>query len=160
MLVRDIAIINPKSTHKNREYINYIDTSSVLDGTLIQCTMLTEEFPSRAQRSLEKNDILISSVRPNLKHNYLVSCDFQNLIGSTGFVQIRITSKNYNPKYLYYFLTSQPRIDYFTTVANFSQTAYPTFNKDIIENLEIPNITLNDQRHIVDTISSLLLKSL
>ena len=160
MLLKEIAIINPKSSSKNLDYINYIDTSSVDDGKLINITFLEQDYPSRAQRELNNDDILISSVRPNLKHNYFVKCESSNLIGSTGFIQVRLKNKNYSPKYIYYFLTSQKRVDYYTAIANFSQTTFPSFNKDVIENLELPSISLEEQLHIVNTISILLLKSL
>ena len=160
MLIKEISDINPKSSTKNSSFINYIDTSSVDDGNLLHVTFLDHDYPSRAQRELKKDDILISSVRPNLKHNYFVKCELPNLIGSTGFIQIRLMNKNFSSKYIYYFLTSQKRVDYYTSIANFSQTTFPSFNKDVIENLEIPNISLSDQLHIVNTISILLLKSL
>ena len=74
MLVKNIAKINPKPTSHYTDFINYIDTSSVNDGVLSTVTYLDSNFPSRAQREVFENDILISSVRPRLKHNYFVSC--------------------------------------------------------------------------------------
>lgn len=152
MLIKQISDINPKSSNKNHSFINYIDTSSVHDGNLLNVTFLDHGYPSRAQRELKIDDILISSVRPNLKHNYFVKSELPNLIGSTGFIQIRLNNRNYSSKYIYYFLTSQKRVDYYSSIANFSQTTFPSFNKDVIENLEIPNISLNEQLHIVNTI--------
>ena len=159
MFIKQIAEINPKS-YKYEDFINYIDTSAVYDGTLISIDYLSKNFPSRAQRQLINNDILISSVRPNLKHNYFVNCNKTHLIGSTGFIQVRITNKGYNPKYIYYFLTSNSSVTLYTSIANLSQTTFPSFNKDVIENMQIPDITLSEQNHIVNTISFLLLKSL
>ena len=127
MKVKDVCVINPKPQTKRGDWINYIDTSSVNDGELVAVTKLVGEFPSRAQRELFLNDILISSVRPNLKHNYYVSIDKPNLVGSTGFIQVRAKPNKIVPKFLYYFLTSQPRIDQYTTVANLAQTAFPSF---------------------------------
>ena len=152
MFIKNIAIINPKPKNKFNDYINYIDTSTVENGTLLNINYLTSNYPSRTQRELCKNDILISSVRPNLKHNYLVKSCENHLIGSTGFIQIRIINTNYNSKYIYYFLASNKNINLYTSIANFSQTAFPSFNKDVIENLEIPNVPLQEQNHIVNTI--------
>ena len=160
MFIKEITLINPKSNVKFNYYINYIDTSAVNDGALVKVDYLSNKFPSRAQRQLQYGDILISSVRPNLKHNYFVNCDKPHLIGSTGFIQVRNNSNKYNSKYLYYFLTSQPRVDLYTSIANFSQTAFPSFNKDVLENLHISEISISEQNHIVNTISFLLLKSL
>lgn len=160
MLLKDIAIINPKVTEKYDDFINYIDTSAVDDGTLKKVYYLTNNYPSRAQRQLQLSDILISSVRPNLKHNCFVDCDKPHLIGSTGFIQIRNKSPKYISEYIYYYLTSQQRVDFYTSIANFNQTAFPSFNKDALENLQIPDISFREQNHIVNTISFLLLKFL
>ncbi len=156
MLIKNFCIINPKISNKNLPFINYIDTSSVVDGTLIEIQYLNNSFPSRAKRELLKDDILISSVRPNLKHNYFVHCMYENLIGSTGFIQVRVTSKHIHPKYLYYFLTTDNRVKQYTSVAESSQTTFPSFNKNVIENIEFPNISYEEQVHIVDTIHSSL----
>ena len=158
--VKDIALINPKSNIKMYEYINYIDTSSVYDGQLNNIQYLINDVPSRAQRELHINDILISSVRPNLKHNYFVKTDKRNIVGSSGFIQIRLIDKRYIPLYMYYYLTSERNIKKYDIIANFSQTTFPTFNKDVVENLEIPIISIVNQQHIVNTISFLLLKFL
>ena len=150
MKVKDLCQINPRPKHKYSDWINYIDTSSVNDGGLLDVVMLNGDFPSRAQRELLPNDILISSVRPNLKHNYFVTIDKPRLIGSTGFIQIRADSSRIVPKYLFYYLSSQPRVDMYTAIANLGQTAFPSFNKDVIEELVVPNISIAEQRHIVD----------
>ena len=155
MLVKDVSIINPKGNKRNLKFINYIDTSSVEDGVLVNVKNLENNFPSRAQRNLITQDILISSVRPNLRHNYFVKVDLENLIGSSGFIQVRANKKLIIPLYLYYFLTSNPRIRLYTSIANTSQTTFPAFSKDIVENLEIPKLSLKEQQHIVDTIGSI-----
>ena len=111
--IKDISVINPKSSIREMSFINYIDTSSVFDGSLLNVQLLENDFPSRAQRTLQVNDILISSVRPCLKHNYLVKANLPNLVGSSGFIQIRLSSCEYLPKYLYYFLTSDKKIKHF-----------------------------------------------
>lgn len=154
MLLKEISIINPKPDHKKFNFINYIDTSSVNDGTLFNVLHLVKNYPSRAKRELRNNDILISSVRPNFKHNYYVRNNLPNLVASTGFHHIRITNTNFSSKYLFYFLTSSKQISYYTSIANFSQTTFPTFNKDVLENIEIPDISYEEQQHIVGAIHS------
>lgn len=149
MLIKDIAKFNPKGT-KSKEYINYVDTSSVEDGKLIDVQMLFSDYPSRAQRVISKDDILISSVRPNLKHNYYINNHIENGVASTGFIQIRVFSEKVIPKYLYYFLTEENKVKMYQNIAETSQSTFPSFNKEVIENIEFPNISLADQQHIVD----------
>lgn len=150
MIVKDIAICNPKNKCTILDdYINYIDTSSVTSGILENIQYLTKDYPSRAQRNIEQNDILISSVRPNLKHNYYVKKVLKNMVASTGFIQIRNKdNSNYDTSFLYYFLTSPDNIKYYCQIAENSQSSFPSFNKEVIEYLKIPNIPLLQQRHI------------
>ena len=152
MKINELAKINPKTKLEYNSFINYIDTSSVIDGALLGIQYLEKDYPSRAQRVVEKFDILISSVRPNLKHNYFVKIDKANLIASTGFIQIRCKTNIVIPQYLYYFLSSEKRVNLYTMIADSSQTTFPSFNKDVIENLEIDLPNLETQQHIVDTI--------
>ena len=151
MLIKDIVIFNPKGL-KAKDYINYIDTSSVEDGKLIDVQKLHSNFPSRAQRVIQRNDLLISSVRPNLKHNYFVSHQIENGIASTGFIQIRVISEDVHPRFLYYYLTEESKVKSYQNIAETSQSTFPSFNKDVIENIEFPNISLEYQQHIVDSI--------
>ena len=154
MRVKDIANFNPKGV-KPADFINYIDTSSVEEGRLIDVQSLSKDMPSRAQRVVALNDILISSVRPNLKHNYFVDRVIEHCIASTGFIQIRVTSNNVLPRFLYYYLTEDSKVCQYQTIAETSQSTFPSFNKDVIENLDFPDISLQDQQHIVDILGSI-----
>ena len=149
MRIKDIAVFNPKGIKPN-DFINYIDTSSVEDGNLLGVQLLYNNIPSRAQRSVALNDILISSVRPILKHNYFVNKRIDNCIASTGFIQIRVVSNNILPQHLYYFLTEENKIKHYQSIAETSQSTFPSFNKEVIEEMIFPNISLENQQHIVD----------
>ena len=61
MRIKDLALFNPKGV-KPADFINYIDTSSVEEGRLLDVQSLSKDMPSRAQRVVALNDILISSV--------------------------------------------------------------------------------------------------
>ena len=151
MFIKDFVLFNPKGK-KPTDYVNYIDTSSVEDSKLIDIQRLSDNIPSRAQRVIEKGDILISSVRPILKHNYYVSQHIENGIASTGFIQIRADRSKVIPQYLYYFLTEENKVKMYQTIAETSQSTFPSFNKDVIENMAFPDVSLAEQQHIVDSI--------
>ena len=155
MLIKDCCIINPTKKSILKE-INYIDTSSVHDGHLVSIQHLKDNFPSRAQRKVDVHDILISSVRPNLKHNYYVKKGIYNCVASTGFIQIRCDANIVNPRYIYYLLTCKKQIETYTKVADSSQTTFPTFNKDVIETIEVLHLDIITQQHIVDSIMHIL----
>ena len=95
-------IINP-SARKLPSSFYYIDLESVVDGMLLM--MKQEErlsAPSRAQRLLQKNDILFQMVRPYQQNNLLFALESDlPFVASTGYAQIRT---NQNPVYVYYAL--------------------------------------------------------
>ena len=81
--------------------IKYIDISSI-DNRRNIVTGFTKykmsNAPSRAQQHVQFGDILISTVRPNLKNVAMVSLDNDNLVASSGFCVLR--SKKCTPEFL------------------------------------------------------------
>ena len=137
-MIKEIAEFNSDNIRNNSTFseIYYIDTSSVTEGRLTDTQKLAiSDAPSRAKRLVKKNDILISTVRPNLKHFYFVKNPRENLVVSTGFVVIRPTK--ISPFHLYYHITSDSFTEYLTGVADSHTSAYPSFPSEIIENTKI-----------------------
>ena len=158
MKVKKIAEFNPtpSSPIVERSEIDYIDTAAVVEGRLGDVQRLTTMFPSRAQREIHTNDILISSVRPNLKHNYFVDDSADGMIASSGFIHVRVkNSSDVSPRFLYYYLTSPAQVQRYVKIADSSQSAYPSFNKDVVENIELPEIDLPTQLRIAGVLGSL-----
>ena len=74
------------------DIIQYIDISSVDSES--NCVTSTTEYtlsnaPSRAQQCTERGDILVSTVRPNLKNIAINQIDGDNTVASTGFCVLR-----------------------------------------------------------------------
>jgi type I restriction enzyme S subunit len=137
--VEDVAKINELSVGEDfkQDRIEYIDITSVEKGELLGVQHLSlSEAPSRAKRIVRNNDILISTVRPNLKHFTFVKKANSNTIASTGFAVV--TSYKIDPRYLYYFLTSEPITVHLSQIAETQTSAYPAFNPDVIENAKMP----------------------
>ena len=158
MKIIQLADINPSPDVPVacRKHIDYIDTASVVEGRLCCVQRLAGAFPSRAQREIRANDILISSVRPNLRHNYFVSQNENCMIASSGFIHIRVNNpEKVSPQFLYYFLTSPTQVQRYVKIADSSQSAYPSFNKDVIEGLEFPDLPLPTQLRIAGVLGSI-----
>ena len=153
MKIKNISVINPNNDKSINElnYINYLDTASVNNGKITNFTLLNNgQYPSRAKKILMQNDIIISSVDPR-NHNCIIKKSVNNLIGSSAFHQIRIKpNTHWLIKYIYYFLISNKNLIFFEN--NSTGTILPTFNKKIIENLDLPEISYSKQQHIVNTI--------
>ena len=131
----DICEINPKSkvSIKTLENINYIDITSINNEKITNINYLINNFPSRAKRFIIKNDILYSTVRPNLKNYAIFNKNIINPIASTGFTVIR--SFLYNHMFIYNLLIDDNNTKYFTSIA--SGSTYPSINSNDLEKLKI-----------------------
>jgi restriction endonuclease S subunit len=147
--LNEFCIFNSENltNDKNIKFINYIDIGSIDNEKITNITKLTEDFPSRAKRLVKKNDILLSSVRPNLRKYVFINENIENGVCSTGFCVIRPNPEIVNPKYIYYQISSDSATEYLTSNATGSQ--YPAVNCDIIENISIKVPPLNKQNDIV-----------
>lgn len=141
----DTNVVKAGKEFSRDEDIKYIDISSINNGTH-QITGFTEytfsDAPSRAQQLLRRNDILVSTVRPNLKNVAVVPYDYDNVVGSSGFCVLR--SKNCLLRYLQYIVIS----DEFTEamILKTTGTNYPAIrDKDVLEYL-VPSPPLELQK--------------
>ena len=91
---------------------------------------------SRARRRIKQNDILIATVRPNLKNHFLVRTRVKDCIGSTELFRFKVSRKCIRPLFYYHlfgYIVSQ-QIDRISTGSN-----YPAINKNDIMKIKIPS---------------------
>ncbi|WP_304123611.1 restriction endonuclease subunit S [Methanosphaera cuniculi] len=142
--LKDITNINPKTSEIPNSFY-YIDLESVNSGKLINKNKIDKKnAPSRAQRLLQKNDILFSSVRPYQQNNLIFKFDNDSYVASTGFIQIRSDISNIN--YLYYYLHTHSflnKVLRFCTGSN-----YPTISSNDLKNIKIKIPTIQEQEKI------------
>lgn len=144
-----ICNINPENISGTYDFINYIDISSVNNGQLAEINELTKCYPSRAKRLINKHDILLSTVRPNLKNYLFIDKNIENGVCSTGFCVIRSKNKDkYLPKMLYYQIQSEKVTEYLVINATGSQ--YPAVNSTIVGNIKIKIPYKEKQKEIVE----------
>ena len=88
--------------------IAYIDISSI-DNSVQEVNSITSftmsNAPSRAQQKVEYGDIIVSTVRPNLKNVALIKQHDSNLVVSSGFCVLR-TTDDIERNYLFRYITS------------------------------------------------------
>ena len=134
---------------KNLEIIiSYIDISSInnLKNRIeIYKNYYIDEAPSRAKKIINRNDILISTVRPNLKNIALFDIETENkAIASTGFCVLRTKTK-LNTLYLFNVLLSNS----FTNELSKKEIGanYPAVTENDIKNISIalPPLTLQNE---------------
>lgn len=138
------AEINPKSLPLPENFY-YIDLGSVENGEL--CNIRIENAdtaPSRAQRTLVKDDILFQTVRPYQQNNYLFSKENDlPTVASTGYAVFRA----YNDiQYLYELIHSDSFLS--AVIKRCTGTSFPAVSPSDISNIVIWTPELNEQRKI------------
>lgn len=142
-----IADIDPEQlnskTFPDYEF-KYISLEDVDFGSLVSHSLqIFSSAPSRARRKLKKNDILVSTVRPNLKSHLWFKNDGADWICSTGFSVIRCHEGVANPGYVFSHLFAEnvnKQIDALLTGSN-----YPAINSRDVRQLEIPLPEFDEQ---------------
>ena len=153
----DVCDINNISVNPEKQYgendFTYIDISSIDNKTgAVDKTQKIKgnNAPSRARRGFSQGDILLSTVRPNLKAFAYIDFETQGYVASTGFAII--TPKNINGKYLYYMLLDDFVGKQFESAMG--KAMYPSVNKSDLENLDILLPSLEDQEMLVKQIET------
>ncbi len=152
--------VNPESGEPEElfgtGYFVYLDISSVEAETGkidFSNQLKPNDAPLRARRIVREHDILLSTVRPNLKSfAYLINLP-EKILASTGFAVLRTNKDKILPKYLYYllfgsFLQNQ-------MIEKMGKGLYPSINTADIEHFMIPVISLTEQKQFVTKIQAL-----
>ena len=146
--LKKIASVNPKTRELPDEFI-YIDLESVTNGMLVKEESISkEEAPSRAQRVLDKNDILYQTVRPYQKNNLFFEKE-GDYVASTGYAQIK--SKG-DSQYLFQFLHT----DKFVNIVNrwSTGTSYPAISPSELVKISINFPNLPEQQKIANFLTA------
>lgn len=154
----DLVLTNKQSINSDYpfEEIEYLDTGSITRGKIDSFqTYKLDEAPSRAKRLVKHEDIIYSTVRPIQRHYGFIVNPIENLVVSTGFVTLTSNKDKLNPKFLYYFLTSDETVEYLDVIAEASTSAYPSLKPSDVENLDINLPELPEQKVIAKVLSSL-----
>ena len=152
----DICYINKKSlsekTPENYTF-RYIDLSSV-DKGVIKCInqyMTFKDAPCRARRIIHKDDIIMSTVRPNLQGFAFVDFDPIDVICSTGFA-VLTAKKNTSNKYIYQLLYSreiETQINNMLVGSN-----YPAINSSDVASLKVFLPPIKEQEKIAEILGT------
>jgi len=133
--------------------INYIDIESVTTGRINAIKQMKfGESPSRARRKVQKEDVIVSTVRPYLKAFAPVERTETNLICSTGFAVLRANKNICDYEYLYQVTISEIFINQLITKMVGSN--YPAVNSSDLANSYLPVPPLNEQHRIAEILSA------
>lgn len=155
--IGEISDINASSLGSKTDpekVLSYIDLGSVNEGVIDKPVEKVEfkNAPSRARRIVSTNDVLMSTVRPNLRGFARADSEINGYICSTGFAVL--TPKNEtDSKYIFHSLFTE------TFQRQFYQllvgSSYPAINNSDVEKLflAIPN-DIEERKSIVEVLST------
>lgn len=110
------------------------------------------DAPSRAQQKVEYGDILISTVRPNLRNIAIVNDDATNLVASSGFCVLRINDAALR-RYVFYYVVSNKFTAYLEKLTNGAN--YPAVKETDVRKALIPIPPKPTQLSIVSELDKL-----
>ena len=145
----EVSEVNPQLSELP-DVFRYIDLESVSGGLLGETKKLkSETAPSRAQRLLEKGDILFQTVRPYQRNN--LSFDLEGtFVASTGYAQIRALEDR---RYLFQVLHTDLFVN--SVLERCTGTSYPAITAKDLAAIAIPFPTIEEQRRIADVFTAL-----
>lgn len=160
MKIGDICELNADSysIKDNWQRIKYLETGAITNNVIEELKTIypnTEKLPNRAQRKVQREDIVYSMVRPNQRHYGIIKNDTRNLLVSTGFTVISVNKQMAVPYYVYLYLTQDKIIDRLQSIAEQSTSAYPSIKPSDIENIEVNLPSIEKQQKIASILSAL-----
>lgn len=157
MRLGDVADTDPDnlSSDTSPDYsFNYIALEDVDRGFLRSYS--EQKFasaPSRARRKLRPNDVLVSTVRPNLQSHLLFNREAGRWVCSTGFCVVRCHEGVTHPIYVFFHFFAaylNRQIDALLTGSN-----YPAINSSDVRALQIPFPSYPEQAAIAEVLTDM-----
>ena len=143
-------------THKfNKDMLIAINTSDVENGVMHEGTLtLVQDLKGQFKKTIKKNDILYSEIRPaNRRFALVTKDDCSDYVVSTKLMVLRKKNKDVDLKYLYYCLTNQPFLDMLQRRAENRIGSFPQITFDLLSEYAFYLPLLEEQKRISNVIS-------
>jgi type I restriction enzyme, S subunit len=152
-----LAAVDPETlpaSTSGKFSFKYIDISAATEGKLAIPSSSVEycDAPSRARRVLRSGDVIMSTVRPNLKAFAYCRLDSSPHIASTGFAVLR-AKENVVPYFLLCSLLSDDVSSQINRLAVGSN--YPAINSSDVRRLLLPDFSEQKQKRIAAILTSI-----
>lgn len=150
----DLKKITTKKLYKDSDEFEYIDISSIdnqRNEIISSTTYKLGDAPSRAQQCLKHNDILVSTVRPNLRNIARFKGPNNGFVGSSGFCVLR--ANRCDASYLMYNILSD---DFTESMIRLTTGAsYPAIRDEDVFDYEVINAPLSIQDQFAEFIDKI-----
>jgi type I restriction enzyme, S subunit len=129
---------NIKWRDATRNY-RYIDLTSVGIETkkIIETSEITpDSAPSRAQKLIEKDDVIFATTRPTQMRYCLIDEEYDGEVASTGYCVLRAKKEEVLPKWILHLISSSEFKAYLEE--NQSGSAYPAISDAKVKEFRVP----------------------
>lgn len=126
-------------THKSgKKQLVFLNTSDVLLGKLLHHSYTdVYDWPGQAKKSIQKDDILFSEIRPANGRWAYVDIEADDYVVSTKLMVIRARVTRVQPRFLYHFLTSTQITSWLQHLAESRSGTFPQITFDQVAELEL-----------------------
>ncbi len=154
--VGDLAESISETHKKEKQCLIFLNTSDILHGKFLHRTYTAvRDWPGQAKKSIQKDDILFSEIRPANGRWAYVDEDADDYVVSTKLMVIRARKDRLLPKFLYQFLTSSAITGWLQHLAESRSGTFPQITFDQVASLEIPLPSFSDQQAIACILGAL-----
>ena len=138
-------------THKfDKPKLKFLNTADADKGKIVNYTELPiSELKGQAKKTIQKDDILFSEVRPKNKHYAYVDIeDCSDYVVSTKLMVLRKFNDNVNNKYFYYSLINDKMLDILQSRAENRICSFPQITFDLLSEYKIRIPEISEQESI------------
>lgn len=135
------------------EPFTYVDVAAVDNerkAVVGARVLVGAEAPSRARKLIRKDDVLVSTVRPNLNAVAVVPAELDGQVASTGFCVLR-AKRSVLPEFLFYYTQSKRFVDGLCKLVAGAMYPAVTDSQVLDQSFVLP--CLKEQRRIVDLLA-------
>ncbi|MNP95916.1 Type I restriction modification DNA specificity domain protein [compost metagenome] len=144
--IKEFCLYNDSTLSAKDKYktIEYLDTGNITNNEIDEIQILDlvkDEIPSRAKRKVKHNDMIFSTVRPNLRHFGILKNTKENMVVSTGFTVLHTKKSNISSELIYLTIIQEDNLQNLQAKAEMSVSTYPSIKpEDLLDiNFIYPN---------------------
>ena len=148
-------------THKfNKQKLFAVNTSDVLDGDFLSSELLDiNKLKGQFKKTIKKNDILFSEIRPANKRFAKVDFDeTSDYVISTKLMVLRKFNNDIDLDYFYYWLTNDINLKILQSRAENRICSFPQITFDILSEYDVPVPCMESQIKIAGLLKNIDLK--
>ena len=150
----NVKNISPAHLFSDQKF-TYIDIGSVSNETksiISENMIIGIDAPSRAKQEIKINDVLVSTVRPNLNAVAKVNHSYIKPVASTGFCVLRCDTTKILPQVVFSAVKSKKFIA--AMVNSATGASYPAVTDKIVKSYKFPKIAMNEQLKFAEFIAT------